>query len=204
MIRGSPWWPDTPNPGTMVYTLSCLNVGGSIYVINVTQKVRICVSCHKIYQTISEATFQLESQGTTTTTIMMMMMIIIIIVINNNNNCIQRRNSKSPHCAANCLRQRASKWPGRNRVQVMCNKSSAYHVQPATWYEGIRRDSSAIKFDRVEIAFILTLFYWLNHQPMKEDRKSEYQEKTPDDELQKMPHTKARKFKPLARLEPEP
>ena len=26
--------------------------------------------------------------------------------------------------------------------------------------------------------------------------------KTPDDELQKMPHTKARKFKPQSRLEP--
>ena len=25
----------------------------------------------------------------------------------------------------------------------------------------VRRDSSAIKFDRVEIAFILALFYWL-------------------------------------------
>ena len=28
----------------------------------------------------------------------------------------------------------------------------------------------------------------------------EYQEKTPDDELQKMPHTKAGKFKPQLRL----
>ena len=37
---------------------------------------------------------------------------------------------------------------------------------------------------------------------MKEGRKLEYPEKTPDDELQKMPHTKARKFKPQARLEP--
>ena len=37
---------------------------------------------------------------------------------------------------------------------------------------------------------------------MKEGRKPEYWEKTPDDELLKMPHTKARKFKPLSRLEP--
>ena len=37
---------------------------------------------------------------------------------------------------------------------------------------------------------------------MKEERKPEYPEKTPGDELQKMPHTKARTFKPLARLEP--
>ena len=37
---------------------------------------------------------------------------------------------------------------------------------------------------------------------MKEGRKPEYLEKTSDDELQKMPHTKAGKFKPQARLEP--
>ena len=37
---------------------------------------------------------------------------------------------------------------------------------------------------------------------MKEGRKPEYLEKTPADELQNMPHTKARRFKPKARLEP--
>ena len=37
---------------------------------------------------------------------------------------------------------------------------------------------------------------------MKEGRKPEYPEKTPDDEFQKMPHTKAKKFEPQARLEP--
>ena len=36
---------------------------------------------------------------------------------------------------------------------------------------------------------------------MKEERKPDYPEKTPDAELQKMPHTKARKFKPQPRLE---
>ena len=35
---------------------------------------------------------------------------------------------------------------------------------------------------------------------MKEWRIPEYPEKTPDDELQKMPRTKARKFKPQPRL----
>ena len=39
-------------------------------------------------------------------------------------------------------------------------------------------------------------------EPMKEGRKPEYPEKTPGDELQKMPHTTARRFKPQARLEP--
>ena len=37
---------------------------------------------------------------------------------------------------------------------------------------------------------------------MKQGRKPEYPEKTPDDEHQKIPHTKARKFKPQPRLEP--
>ena len=37
---------------------------------------------------------------------------------------------------------------------------------------------------------------------MKEGRKPECPEKTPGDELQKMPHTKAQRFKPQARLEP--
>ena len=36
---------------------------------------------------------------------------------------------------------------------------------------------------------------------MKEERKPEHPEKTPSNELQKMPHTKARRFKPQARLE---
>ena len=37
---------------------------------------------------------------------------------------------------------------------------------------------------------------------MKEGRKPEYPEKTPGDELQKIPHTTARRFKHQARLEP--
>ena len=37
---------------------------------------------------------------------------------------------------------------------------------------------------------------------MKKGRKPEYPEKIPGDELQKMPQTKARRFKPRARLKP--
>ena len=37
---------------------------------------------------------------------------------------------------------------------------------------------------------------------MKEGRKPECPEKTLGNELQKMPHTKAQRFKPEARLEP--
>ena len=77
----------------------------------------------------------------------------------NNNNRIERRKSRfftisslchelSPTCTLN--------GPERDRVQITCNTSSAYHVQHAVCHM-VRRDSSAIKFDRVEIAFILTL-----------------------------------------------
>ena len=49
------------------------------------------------------------------------------------------------------------KWPGRNRVQITCNTSSAHHVQVSCYVLlGTGRDSSAIKFDRVEIAFNLS------------------------------------------------
>ena len=37
---------------------------------------------------------------------------------------------------------------------------------------------------------------------MKEGRKLEYPEKAPGDKLQKMPHTKAQKLEPQARLGP--
>ena len=40
------------------------------------------------------------------------------------------------------------KWPGRNRVQIICNTSCAYHIQHVVCHV-VRMDSSAIKFDRV-------------------------------------------------------
>ena len=49
---------------------------------------------------------------------------------------------------------------GCSYVQIMCNMSNAYHVQPAVCHL-VRTNSSAIKFDRVVIAFIWALFYWL-------------------------------------------
>ena len=60
----------------------------------------------------------------------------------NNNNRIQRRNSRM--FTISSLRReppptRTLTWSGRNRVQITCNTSSAYHVQHvvlrATWYE---------------------------------------------------------------------
>ena len=41
-----------------------------------------------------------------------------------------------------------------------CATSGAHHVQHAMCH-AVRRDSSANKFDRVEIAIILAIFYWL-------------------------------------------
>ena len=55
---------------------------------------------------------------------------------------------------------RTLKWPGRSRVQITCNTSGASHVQRVVCHV-VRRDSSTIKFDRVDITFILVEFYWL-------------------------------------------
>ena len=83
----------------------------------------------------------------------------------NHDDRIQRRNSR--FLTISSLRREPSptrtlKWSGRNCVQITWNTSSADHVQSVTCHV-VRRDSSAIKFDRVEIAFILALFYWLNN-----------------------------------------
>ena len=98
---------------------------------------------------------------------------------------------------------RTLKWPRRNRVQITCNTSSAYHVQHvvlrATWYEGTAQLLSLTELK--SHLFQLYFVGWII-KPMKEGRKPEYQEKTPSDELQKMPHTTARIFKPQARSDP--
>ena len=55
------------------------------------------------------------------------------------------------------------KWPGRNRVQITCNTSSAYHVQVsmtvmlrATWYEGTAQlfSLTVLKSHLFELYFI--------------------------------------------------
>ena len=104
------------------------------------------------------------------------------------NNRIERRNFEilynlltAPRNVSNTYAQVARAQSCANHVQHIEHTSRATcrvtcHV--------VRRDSSAYKFYRVEIAFILALFYWLNQSPMKEGRKPEYPEKTPGDELQ--------------------
>ena len=70
---------------------------------------------------------------------------------------------QSPHSAANCLQHARSSGPGAivcksratHRALITCKCHVTCHL--------VRRDSSAIKFDRVEIAFIWALFCWLNH-----------------------------------------
>ena len=91
---------------------------------------------------------------------------------------------------------RTLKWPGRNRVNITSNNtSSAYHVQHVVC-QLVRRDSSAIKFDRVEIAFIVAILYRLKPLTDQGGEKTGVPGETPDDGLQKLPHTKARKFRP--------
>ena len=121
--------------------------------------------------------------------------IIIIIIHNNNNNNNNdddnNNNNNNFLTAPRTVSNTHAQVAGRNRVQITCKTSSAYHVQHvvlrATWYEGT--------------AQLLSLTEFKSHLPMKEGRKAEYPEKTPGDELQKMPHTKARRFKSKTRLE---
>ena len=122
---------------------------------------------------------------------------------NNNNDSIEKRNSR--FFTISSLRRKLSptctlKWPGCNCVQITCNTSGAYHVQHVMCHL-VRRDSSAIKFDRVYIRFSSALYPLipLAHEGGKEPK---YLKKNPNNKLQKMPHTKAQKFKPQPRLKP--
>ena len=57
---------------------------------------------------------------------------------------------QSPHSATNCLQHVCTlKWLGRSHVQIMCNTSSAYHVQVSCYIPWVQRDSSTSKFSRV-------------------------------------------------------
>ena len=65
------------------------------------------------------------------------------------------------------------------------NTSGAFHVQHIATFvcQVVRRDCSAIKFDRTKIAFILASFRWL--KPLTAERREEtrVRVKTLDDEL---------------------
>ena len=86
-----------------------------------------------------------------------------------------------------------------NHVQHIQRLSRASVMLRATCYEGTAQllSLTELKSHLFELYFI----GW-TIKPMKEGRKPEYPEKTPGDELQKMPHTTAQRFKPQARLKP--
>ena len=81
---------------------------------------------------------------------MMIIIIIIIIIIMAFKGAI-RDFLTAPRTLPNTYSQVAR----ANHVQIMYNKSSGYHVQHVC--HAVQRDSSAIKSDRAEIAF---LFGW--------------------------------------------
>ena len=82
---------------------------------------------------------------------------------NDYNDSIERRISRflqSPHCAWSCLQHVSS----RDQGAIKCKSLAAHqtlitcNISFASW---ARRDSPAIKFGRVKIAFILGLLGWL-------------------------------------------
>ena len=90
----------------------------------------------------------------------------IAINSNNNNNHIQRRYSRFFTISSKRRElspTRALKWPGRSRVQITCKCPALITCKCHVTCHLVQRDSSAVKFDRVEITFISALFYWLNH-----------------------------------------
>ena len=99
----------------------------------------------------------------------------------------------SPHSAVNCLQHIRSSGPGAtNHVQHIERLSRASVMLRATWYEGTAQllSLTELKSHLFELYFI----GW-TIKLMKKGRKPEYLEKTPGDELQKMPHTTAHRFK---------
>ena len=111
---------------------------------------------------------------------------------NDNNNRIQRRylrcftiSSQRRELSPTCT----LKWPGAqpcaNHVQHIERLSHASVMLHATWYEGTTQllSLTELKSHLFELYFI----GW-TIKTMKEGRKPEYSEKTPGDELQKMPY----------------
>ena len=85
---------------------------------------------------------------------------------NNDNNKCNTETGKSIYFEIFSLHRELSpaskfRWSGRSRVKITCYTSCAYHEQHVR--QVVRRDGSVIKFDRVEIACPLALFYNLKH-----------------------------------------
>ena len=90
------------------------------------------------------------------------LIIIIIIIIIAFKGAI-RDFLQSPHSAANCLQHARSSGLGAIVYKSRATHLALFMCKCHVKCHLVQRDSSAIKFDRVEIAFIWALFYWLNH-----------------------------------------
>ena len=77
------------------------------------------------------------------------------------------------------------KWSGHSCVRFICSTSNTYHVQHVV-YHAVQRDSPANKFERVELAFILALFRWLNLSINQEVEENGVPAEHPNDKLKKM------------------
>ena len=89
--------------------------------------------------------------GVLITTIMMIIIIIIIIII------IAFKGAVRFFTISSLCREPSPTHTLKCPVQITWNTSTC-----RVTCHMVRRDSSAIKLDRLEIAFILALFYWLN------------------------------------------
>ena len=89
-------------------------------------------------------------------------LIIIIIIIIAFKGAI-RDFLQSPHSTANRLQHVRSSGPGATVCKSRATHRALFTCKCHVTCHLVRRDSSAIRFDRVEIAFIWALFYWLNH-----------------------------------------
>ena len=129
--------------------------------------------------------------------------VIIIIIIIITFKGVIRDLLQSPHSAANCLQHVRSSGPSANVCKSCATHRAFISCKCHVMCHSVRRDSSAVKFERELKSHLFELYFigW-TIKPMKEGRKPEYPEKTPGDELQKMPHTTARRFKPQTTLEP--
>ena len=118
---------------------------------------------------------------------------------NNNNNRIQNLLT-APRTVSNTHAQVARAQSCASHV----NTSSGHHVQHvmlcATWCKGYK--GSAIKFDRVDIAFYLSFIFWAGPLTDEGGEETGVPGENPWRRASENAYTKARRFKPQARLEP--
>ena len=115
---------------------------------------------------------------------------------NNSNNQVERCNSR--FCTVSSLHGEPSPtrtlwWPEHSHVQHI-NRLS--HATCHVVCHVVQKDSSAIKFDRVYIVFIVLTESLTDEEGVETGKTRE----NPGDELQKMPHTEPGRLKPQVRL----